>query len=122
MRYIYIVLIASLIYCQAVKPVVADVHFLQFKKTGDQAQLGKALYWNPTSSLMIIESGDIMRTIYTHNGDLTEYSLYYLLGISLLQGNNPIGVQAIQRSLWLYPYYKPALDTMEQINKAKEKK
>ena len=122
MRYIYIILISSLVYCQAVKPVVADSYFLNYKKTGDQAQLRNALYWNPTNSLMIIETGDIMRTIYTHNGDLTEYSLYYLLGMSLLQDKNPVGVQALQRAMWLYPGFKPADDALRQIREAQGKK
>lgn len=122
MRYIYIILIASLVYCQAVKPVVADSYFLTYKKTGDQTQLRNALMWNPNSSLMIIETGDIMRTIYTHNGDLTEYSLYYLLGMSLLQDKNPVGVQAIQRALWLYPGFVEADNALRKIREAQAKK
>jgi hypothetical protein len=121
MRYLYIIIIASLVYCQGIKPAIADRYFLLYKK-GNQSALIQALSWNPTNSIFIIESGDIMRTIYTHNGDLTEYSLYYLLGMSLLQDKNPAGVQAIQRALWLYPAFKEADAIMQQIRKSQEKK
>jgi hypothetical protein len=119
MRYLAIILIAVCVYLQGIKPVISDRYYLLHKQ-GDKTALQQALAWNPNSSLLQIESGDLLKVIYTHNGDLTEYSLWYLVGLDMLRRGDPNGVAAIHRSLWLYPNFDAANDTMQQIQKGKK--
>jgi hypothetical protein len=121
MRYLYIIIIASLVYCQGIKPAIADRYFL-LHKMGNNTALMNALSWNPTNSIFIVETGDVVKCLNTHNGDLTEYSLWYLIAMSMLQNKNPAGIQALHHSLWLYPNFEPANDAMQQILKVQEKK
>lgn len=122
MRYLLIAIIATLVYFQGIKPVIADRYFLMHKQ-GDKAALTQALAWSPNNTLIQIESGQLMRVLETTNGDVTTYSLWYLLGIQQLQAQNiQGGIGALQKCLWYYPDFAPAKDVMRQIQEAQAKK
>ena len=121
MRYLAIIVIAILVYLQGIKPVVADYFYLLHKQ-GNKDAIAKALEWSPNNSMFLIETGQIDKVLATHNGDLTEYSLYFIKAVQMLQRGNPEGVAALQRSLWLYPDFAPAKDVMRQIQEQQPKK
>jgi len=116
MRFILIAVIASLVYFQGVKPVVADRYYF-LHKTGDQTALAKALEWAPDDTQLMVASGNIMRAINTSNGDQTLYSMWFMVGLRMLQlGTRDAGIKAIQKALYYYPEFVPAKNVMSKLN------
>jgi len=121
MRYVLILIIASLVYFQGIKPVIAD-RFYYLYKSGDKDAIKSAVDWAPDNSLYRIETGDVQRVINTHNGDLTTYSLWYLRGVQLLQRGDQSGVDCMRLALRYYPDFTPAQEIIKQVEAASGKK
>lgn len=101
----------SLIYFQAVKPLVSD-HY-QAKK-----EWVKALAWQPDDSTLHFKTGNLIRAIETNNGDLTQYSLWCNLAIRLAQqGARDAAKRATEKALWYYPDFEAAKKVLEALNK-----
>lgn len=110
MRLILIAVIACIVYFQGVKPIVADYHLKRHNAT-------KALEWSPDNTQILYENNQILKAIDTSNGDLTAYSMWYVLAVNHLRAKNLEGARkALQKSLWYYPNYEPAKDLMGKIN------
>lgn len=115
MKYLVIILTGILIYFQGIKPVVADYYYFKYKK-GDKHSIAKSLQWNPDNTIVQLESGNLDRVASWQNGDVTEYSIWYMVAVQQLKaGNIPGGIASLNRSLWLYPDFAPALDLKKQI-------
>ena len=120
MKKFLIILIAVLVYFQGIRPVVADRYFLLHKQ-GDKEALAKAQLWAPGHTLIELESGKLLRVIETTNGDVTTYSLWYILAVHQLQaGSVQGGMAALQKCLWYYPDFAPAKDLMSKIQAQKK--
>jgi len=116
MRYLLILIIAVLVYCQGIKPIVADRYYY-LHKTGDQTALTKALEWAPDDTQLMVASGNIMRAINTSNGDQTLYGLWFMVGLRLFQqGNRDSGLVAVKKALYYYPDFAPAKAVMRQLH------
>ena len=101
----------AILWFQGIKSIVADYYF-------SKGELGKALAWNPKDSLLQLKSGKIIEVIDTNNGDVTQYSLWYGLGIAMLrQGSVDAAKRAFSKSLYYYPDYEPAKRLMAELNK-----
>ena len=116
MKLILVLIMAALLWCQGIKPIIADVHWLAFKK-GDKTALANALYWSPNDTQMVAATGDMLRAIYTNNGDSTAYGLWFNIAVQQANAGSKAGcITALNKSLWYYPEYEPAVKSKSLID------
>ena len=114
LRILYLIAIAVLVYWAGWKPLMADLALTRYLQ-GDKDGLNRALDWQPDSSLLIIRTGDYKRAIDTHNGDLAIYTVHTMMGAAKILKGDKSGVSDIDRALYYYPDYKPAVELRAKI-------
>jgi tetratricopeptide (TPR) repeat protein len=112
-RILLALIVLAAFWFQGVSPIVAD--YYKGKK-----EIAKALQWSPDDSMLHFKSGNVIRAIETNNGDLTQYSLWFNLGLRLAkQGAKDSAMDAFRKALYYYPNYDPAKRLMKALEEKK---